>query len=50
MIDTHDEFYRGSYMSVHVLMNLLTERGKKDKVRGLPSTILLFCNEFNKIQ
>ena len=38
---------RGSYMSVHVLLNLLNELGKSDKMRGLPS-ILLFRNEFNK--
>ena len=28
---------RGSYMSVHVLLILLNELGKVDKMRGLPS-------------
>ena len=37
-------------MSVHVLLNLLNELGKKDKMRGLPSIISLFRNEFNKFK
>ena len=40
--------YRGSYMSAHVLLNFLNELGKRDKMRGLPSILSLFCNEFNK--
>ena len=28
---------RGFYMSAHVLLNLLNELGKRDKMRGLPS-------------
>ena len=28
--------YRGSYMSAHVLLNVLNELGKRDKLRGLP--------------
>ena len=40
--------YRRSYMSAHVLLNLLNELGKRDKMRGLPSILSLFCNEFNK--
>ena len=40
--------YRGSYMSDHVLFNLLNELGKRDKMRGLPSILSLFRNEFNK--
>ena len=28
---------RGSYMSAHVLLNLLNELGKRDKMRGLLS-------------
>ena len=40
--------YKGSYMSVHVLLNLLNELGKRDKMRGLPSILSLFRNEFNK--
>ena len=39
---------RGSYMSAHVLLNLLNELGKRDKMGGLPSILSLFCNEFNK--
>ena len=35
-------------MSAHVLLNLLNELGKRDKMRGLPSVLSLFCNEFNK--
>ena len=40
--------YRGSYMSAHVLLNLLNELGKRYKMRGLPSILSLFRNEFNK--
>ena len=40
--------YRESYMSAHVLLNLLNELGKRDKMRGLLSILSLFCNEFNK--
>ena len=40
--------YRGSYMSAHVLLNLLNELGKRDKMRGLPSILSLFRNEFRK--
>ena len=39
---------RGSYMSAHVLLNLFNSFGKRDKMRGLPSILSLFCNEFNK--
>ena len=35
-------------MSAHVLLNLLNELGKSDKMRGLPSILSLFRNEFNK--
>ena len=35
-------------MIVHVLLNLLNELGKRDKTRGLPSILSLFCNEFDK--
>ena len=38
--------HRGSYMSAHVLLNLLNELGKRDKIRGLPSILSLFRNEF----
>ena len=43
-----NSFHRGSYMSAHVLLNLLNELGKRDKMRGLPSILPLFRNEFNK--
>ena len=35
-------------MSAHVLLNLLKELVKRDKLRGLPSILSLFRNEFNK--
>ena len=35
-------------MSAHVLLNLLNELGKRDKMRGLPSISSLFRNEFNE--
>ena len=35
-------------MSAHVLLKLLNELGKRDKMRGLPSILSLFRNEFNK--
>ena len=35
-------------MSAHVLLNLLNELGKRDKMRGLPSILSLFRNEFNR--
>ena len=36
-------------MSAHVLLNLLNELGKRDKMRGLPSILSLFRNKFNEI-
>ena len=38
----------GSYMSAHVLLNLLNKLGKRDKMLGLPSILSLFRNKFNK--
>ena len=35
-------------MSAHVLLNLFNELGKRNKMRGLPSILFLFRNEFNK--
>ena len=35
-------------MSANVLLNLLNELRKRDKMRGLPSILFLFRNEFNK--
>ena len=40
-------------MSAHVLLNLLSELRKRDKMRGLPSILSLFRNQidkFNNIQ
>ena len=34
-------------MSAHVLLNLLNELRKRDKMRGLPSILSLFRNKFN---
>ena len=34
-------------MSAHVLLNLLNELGKSDKMQGLPSILSLFRNMFN---
>ena len=39
---------RGSYTSAHVLLNLLNELGKREKMRGLSSILSLFRNEFNR--
>ena len=36
-------------MSGHVFLNLLKESRKRDKIRGLPSILPLFRNEFNKL-
>ena len=35
-------------MSAHVLLNLLNELGKRDKMRGLPSILSLFRDTLNK--
>ena len=35
-------------MSAHVLLNLLNELRKRDKMRDLSSILSLFRNEFNK--
>ena len=40
--------HRGSYISAHVLSNLLNELSKSDKLPGLSSILLFFRNEFNK--
>ena len=36
--------YRGSYISAHVLLNLLNKLGNRDKMRGLSSILSLFRN------
>ena len=35
-------------MSAHVLLNLSNKLRKRDKMRGLPSLLSFFRNEFNK--
>ena len=40
--------HRGSYTSVHVLLNLLNGLGKSDKIWGLPSILSHFRKTFNK--
>ena len=35
-------------MSAHVLLNLLNKLRKSNKMRGLPSILSLFHNEFKK--
>ena len=37
-----------SYMSAHVLLNLLNELMKRGEMRGLPRILSLFCDKFNK--
>ena len=39
---------KGSYMSACVLLNLLNKLRKSDKMRGLPSILLLFPNKLNR--
>ena len=36
-------------MSAHVLLNLLNDLGKSDKMRDLPSILSLFRNEYNQL-
>ena len=38
---------RESYISAHVLLILLNELGKRDKMRDLPSILSFFRNKFN---
>ena len=40
--------YRGSYISANVLLNVLNELRKSDKMRGSPRILSLFRNEFDK--
>ena len=35
-------------MSAHVLLNLLNDLQKRDKMQGLPSILSLFRNQFNR--
>ena len=34
---------RGSYMSIHVSLNLLNKLSKRENMRGLQSILSLFC-------
>ena len=36
-------------MSAHVVLNLLNELGKRDKMRGLLSILSFLCNKFNNM-
>ena len=40
--------YGGSNMGAHVLLNSINELGKRYKMRGLPSILSIFRNEFDK--
>ena len=44
VLDTDTDYilYRGSYISTHILLNLLNELGKIDKMRGLSSILTLY--------
>ena len=46
ILDKYDS-YIGSYMSAYVLLNLLNELGKRDKIQGLLK-LSFFHHEFNK--
>ena len=41
--------YRGSYISAHVLFDLLNKLGKRNNMQGLSSILSLFHNSFNKL-
>ena len=45
--NTHFFFsiHRGSFMNAHVLLNLLNELRKKDKMRGFAKHLILFPQE-----
>ena len=47
-IKVERSLYRGSYMSAHVLLNLLNRLGKKKRCEALLSILLVFPNKFNK--
>ena len=40
--------HRGSYMSAHVILNLLDELGKSDKYEACRAFYYFFRNKFNK--
>ena len=37
-------------MTSHVLLNLLNDLRKRDKIQGLLNILSLFCNEFNEFE
>ena len=43
-----DYLNRKACMSTHILLNLLNQLRKIDKIQGLPSILSLFRNDFNK--
>ena len=43
---TKKRIYRGSYMSAHVLLNLLNELGKRDKNARLAEHFISFLQRF----
>ena len=43
-------FILETYTSAHILLNILSTLGKRDKMRGLPSNFFLFRNEPNKFK
>ena len=44
----YNHINRGSYISAHVLLNLLNSLRKGDKMLGKPHILSLFPNSFNK--
>ena len=52
IVKLHSPIHLSNYRTInresHVLLNLLNELWKRDKMRGLPSILSLFRNEFNK--
>ena len=47
-LNTHIMAFEDLTWSAHVLLNLLNELRKRDKIRGLLSILSLFRNQFNK--
>ena len=45
---SYKKINKGSYMNAHVLLNLLNELVKSDKMRGLPSILSVFSIEFDR--
>ena len=45
LIESEGKGDRGSFMSAHVLLNLLNELRKSDKMRDLPSIFISFSQQ-----